>query len=126
MPLSPEELENLFSKVDLTGIVNWSVQEQKEVRDLITEFGFLFALDDLDLVKTSVGKHTMKLTNPTPFNERYRQILPDKFEEMKKHLQEMLEIGSIRKSCSPLASAVVLVLPNESMCMDCRLRMGSY
>ena len=109
MPLSPEELEKLFSKVDLIGIVNWSVQEQKEVRDLITEFGFLFALDDLDLGKTSVVKHTMKLTNPTPFNERYRQILPDQFEEMKKHLQEMLEIGAIRKSCSPLASAVVLV-----------------
>ena len=109
VPLSPEELEKLFNKVDLTGIINWSVQEQKEVRDLITEFGFLFALDDLDLGKTSVGKHTMKLTNPTPFNERYRQILPDQFEEMKKHLQEMLEIGAIRKSCSPLAHAVVLV-----------------
>ena len=86
MPLSPEELEKLFSKVDLIGIVNRSVQEQKEVRDLITEFGFLFALDDLDLGKTSVSKHTMKLTNPTPFNERYMQILPDQFEEMKKHL----------------------------------------
>ena len=53
---------------------------------MITEFGFLFALDDLDLGKTSVGKLTMKLTNPTPFNERYKQILPDQFEEMKKHL----------------------------------------
>ena len=106
MPLSPEELEKLFSKVDLTGIVNWSVQEQKEVRDLITEFGFLFPLDDLG--KSTVGKHTMKLTNPTPFNERYRQILLNQFEEMKKHLQEMLEIGAIRKSYSPLASAVVL------------------
>ena len=109
MPLSPEELEKLFSKLDLTGIVNWSVQEQKEVRDSITEFEFLFALDDLDLGNTSVGTHTMKLINPTPFNERYRQILPNQFEEMKKHLQEMLEIGAIRKPCSPLASAVVLV-----------------
>ena len=101
--LSPKELEKLFSKVDLIGIVTWSVQEQKEVRDMITEFVFLFALDDLDLGKTSVVKHTMKLTNPTPFNERYRQFLPDQFEEMKKHLQEILEIGAIRKSCSPLA-----------------------
>ena len=49
--LSPEELEKLLSKTDLTGIVNWSIQEQKEVRDLITEFGFLFVLDDLDLGK---------------------------------------------------------------------------
>ena len=96
MPLSPRELEKLFSKVDLIGIVNWSVQVQKEVRDLITEFGVLFALDDLDLGKTSAVKHTMKITNPTPFNERYRQILPDQFEEMKKHLLEMLEIGIIK------------------------------
>ena len=79
-------LKKLFSKVDLIGIVIWSVQEQNKVRDLITEFGFLFALDDPDLGKTSVVKYNMKLTNPTPFNERYRQILPDQFEEMKKHL----------------------------------------
>ena len=121
MPLSPEELEKLFSKMDLIGIVNWSVEEQKDVRDLITEFGFLFALDDLDLGKTSVVKHTMKLTNPTPFNERYRQILPDQFEEMKKHSQEMLEIGAIRKYCSPLASAVVLVWKKDGslhFCID--------
>ena len=63
-------LKNLFQYGGSHGIANWSVQEQKEVRDLITEFGFLFALDDLDLGKTSVGKHTMKLTNPTPFNKR--------------------------------------------------------
>ena len=63
-------LKKLFSKVNLIGIVNWSVQEQMEVRDLITEFGFLLALDDLDFGKASVVKHTIKLTNPTPFNER--------------------------------------------------------
>ena len=88
---------------------------------MITEFGFLFALDDLDLGKTSVGKHTMKLINPTPFNERYRQVLPDQFEEMKKHLQEMLEIGAIRKSRSPLASVVVLVWKKDGslhFCID--------
>ena len=121
MLLSPEECEKLFSKVDLIGILNWPVQEEKEVRDLITEFGFLFALDDLDLGKTTVVKHTMKLTNPSPFNERYRQILADQFEEIKKHFQEMLEIGAIRKSCSPLASAVVLVWKKDGslhFCID--------
>ena len=100
-------LKNYSVRWNLTGTVDWSVQEQKEVRDLITELGFLFALDDLG--KTSVGKHTMKLTNPTPFNDRYGQILPDQFKDMKKNLQEILEIGAIRKSYSPLASAVVLV-----------------
>ena len=47
--LPPEQLEKLFSKVYQSGIANWSEQEIKEDKDLITEFGFLFALDDLDL-----------------------------------------------------------------------------
>ena len=40
---------------------------------------------------------------------------------MKKHLQEMLEIGVIRKSCSQLASAVVLVWKKDGnlhFCID--------
>ena len=41
--LSSKQLETLFSKGDLSGIENWSEEEQKEVRSLITEYGFLFA-----------------------------------------------------------------------------------
>ena len=54
-------------------------------------------------------KHEIKLNDYTPFKERYRQILPHQYEEVKKHLKEMLEIGAVRKSNSPWASAVVLV-----------------
>ena len=67
----------------MSGMANWTKQEQKEIKDLITEFGFLFALDDIDLGKTSVVKHTIKLTDPTPFKERYWWILPHQFEEVK-------------------------------------------
>ena len=74
--LSPEKLEKLFSKLDLSGIADWSEQEQKEVKDLITEFGSIFALDDMDLGKTSIVKHTIKLTDPVPFKEYYRHISP--------------------------------------------------
>ena len=34
---------------------------------------------------------------------------PHQYEEVRKHLNEMLEIGAIQKSNSPWASAVVLV-----------------
>ena len=118
-----EKLDKLFAKLDLSGIENWETEEQKEVRDLIEEYAFLFALDDLDLGKTSVVKHSIKLTDETPFKERYRRIPPHQFEEVKKHLQEMLEIGAIRKSCSPWASAVVLVRKKDGslrFCIDLR------
>ena len=43
-------------------------------------------------------KHVIRLDNQVPFHERYRQIPPHQYEEVKNHLKEMLEIGTIRKS----------------------------
>ena len=54
-------------------------------------------------------KHVIKLDNKVPFKERYRRIPPHQFEEVRKHLQEMEEIGAIRRSNSAWASPVVLV-----------------
>ena len=66
----------------------------------------------------------MKLNDYTPFKERYR-IPPHQYEEVKKHLKEMLEIGAIRKSNSPWASTVVLVRKEDGslrFCIDlCQL-----
>ena len=121
--LTQEQLGTLFSKVDLSGIEEWSEDEQSDVRALITEYGNLFALESLDLGKTSVVKHHIKLEDYTPFKERYRRIPPHQFEEVKKHLQEMLDLGAIRRSSSPWASAVVLVRKKDGslrFCIDLR------
>ena len=88
---------------------DWSDEDQEEAWKLIKEFSFLFILNDLDLGKTSIVKHTIKLMDYTPFKERYHRSPPLQFEEVRKHLQEMLEIGAIKCSNSPWASAVVLV-----------------
>ena len=104
-----EQLEKLFDKLDLSRIKDLSNEDQKEVGKLIKDFGFLFTLNDLDLGKTYFVKHTIKLKDYTPFNKRYHRILPHQFEEVRKHLQEILEIGAIRHSNSPWESAVVLV-----------------
>ena len=47
-----------------------------------------------------------------PFKEMYRRIPPGQFEEVRKHLKEMLEVDAIRKLNSPWASAVVLLRKN--------------
>ena len=99
----------MFEKLDMSGIEHWSSENQQEAHDIAIEYGFMFALNDLDLGKTSIVKHEIKLSDYTPFKERYCKIPPHQYEEVKKHLQEMLEIGAICKSHSPWASAVVLV-----------------
>ena len=40
---------------------------------------------------------------------QYRCIPPGMYDEVKVHIQEMLDVGTIRPSNSPWASAVILV-----------------
>ena len=122
-PLSPEKEKLLFEKVDLLGTKEWSSEDQEKVKELFREYGKLFALDDLDLGHTSIVKHKIELYDYKPFKDRYWQIPPHQYEEVRKHLNEMLEIGAIRKSNSPWASAVVLVRKKDGslrFCIDLR------
>ena len=120
---SRERLDKLFSLVDLTGCDQWSEKLKVEVRDLLAEFHDVFALEDNELGCTSQVKHKIKLTNEVPFKERPRRVPPHQYEEVKKHLDAMLEVGAIRRSCSPWASAVVLVRKKSGelrFCIDLR------
>ena len=59
----------------------------------------------------------------TPFKQWYQRIPPHQYEEVKKHLQEMLEVGAIHRYTSPWASPVVLVQKKDGhlrFCIDLR------
>ena len=95
--LSPEKEKLLFEKIDLSGANEWSSEDQEKLKELFREYGQLFALDDLDLGHTSIVKHKIELDDYRPFKDRYRQIPPHQYEEVRKHLNKMLKIGAIRK-----------------------------
>ena len=63
--------EDILQKLDLSGIDNWDPQMQQEAQDLICEYACIFSQNDLDLGKTSIVKHSIKLNDPTPFKECY-------------------------------------------------------
>ena len=107
--LTAEKEKLLFSKIDLSGTKGWDPELLEEAKQLFCEYAHIFALESLDMGHTSVVKHKIRLDNYTPFKERYHRISPNLFDEVKKHLKEMIEVGAIRKSSSPWASAVVLV-----------------
>ena len=90
---------------------------------MLVDSASVFAKTDLDLGKCNVIKHAIKITDPQPFKECHRRIPPHLYEEVKAHLQEMVEVGAIRKSFSPWASAVVLVRKKDGglrFCIDLR------
>ena len=116
---SPERIEKLFSKLNISGADEWSEDNQLKLRQLFIKHHNIFALDDLELGKTDMVKHVIKLNDDKPFRERYWRIPPHQYDKVKKYLKEMLEISAIQKSQSPWASAVVLVRKKDSTLRFC-------
>ena len=117
------QIKKLWDQLDISGTDSWKEDQRQLVRETIEHFEDVFALGPLELGKTSLVRHTIKVTNPNPFKERYRRIPPHQFEEVQKHLKEMEDIGAIRRSNSPWASPVVLVKKKDSslrFCIDLR------
>ena len=90
-------------------MMGWSLSQKQQMKQVFENYHHLFTLEDLELGKTDLVKHVIELDNQQPLREQYRRILLHQYEEVKQHLKEMIEIGAIRKSQSPSASAVVLV-----------------
>ena len=61
--------KEILQKLDVSGIEGWEPQLQQEAQDLIHEYACIFSQNDLDLGKTSIVKHSMKLNDPIPFKE---------------------------------------------------------
>ena len=124
-----EETNNQASKgwvleaLDLQGLTEWPKSEQKQARELLLKWEYLFAHIDLDLGKTALIKHKIQLTDQMPFKEHYQHIPPHMYNDVRAHIQEILDTGAIHKSHSPWASAVVLVQKKDDglrFCIDLR------
>ena len=122
--LTAEQLKELHNKLQLEEYTaGWKNELKTELYELLEEFSLLFALDSMDLGKTDLIQHHIKLTDYMPIKDRYYRIPPHQYDEVRKHLKEMLEIGAIGKSNSPWASPVVLVCKKDDLlhfCIDLR------
>ena len=94
-------LLKLFGSLKIDGIKSWNEKQQQSVRNFLMEYQHLFAMNLSELGKISLIQHDIKLDDSTPFKEHFWRIPPQQYEEVKKHLQEMIEIGAIHKSISP-------------------------
>ena len=113
----------VLEALDLQGLKESPESEQKQARELLLKWEHLFAHSDLDLGKTALTKPTIKLTDQMPFKECYRCIPPHMYDDMRAHIQEMLDITAIHQLHSLWASTVVLVWKKGGalrFCIDLR------
>ena len=101
----------------------WAPKMADKACQLLAEYHDIFSLDPAELGCTHSTEHAIKVTDDTPFKERFRCIPPPLVDEVRDHLREMLESGAIRPSQSAWCNAVVLVRKKDSslrFCIDFR------
>ena len=61
----------VLEALDLQGLKEWPESEQKWARELLLKWEHLFVHSNLDLGKTALIKHKIRLTEQMPFKEQY-------------------------------------------------------
>ena len=120
---STEDGSWLLDQIDISGASRYGEEFHQKAKELFLKYHNTFSKNDMDLGRATSVKHNIVLTDPIPFKERYRRIPPQLYDEVKAHLQDMLRLGAIRRSCSPWASAIVLVRKKNGklrFCIDLR------
>ena len=80
----------ILNLIDLSGLEDWPEKLQQEAKEMLKRNAKVFSKDDMDMGRTNLVKHHIKLTDPVPFKESYRRIPPQMYDEVKAHIQEML------------------------------------
>ena len=73
------------------------------------EYHDIFSLDKNEIGCMEAAEHVIELLDEEPFKEKFWQIAPPLLDEVREHLQEMLDGGAIWPSQSAWCNAVVLV-----------------
>ena len=97
--------------------------EIRNIKQLLTKHEDIFSTGETDIGHCTFVKHSINLTDDTPFKQRHRRIPPAMIDEVRAHIEQLASSGVIRPSHSPWASNVVLVRKKDGklrMCVDYR------
>ena len=128
-PVSIEESKGINSNKDSELRDQYLIDEtlresdKQKLSNLLDTYSDVFSTSDTDIGHTTIVQHKIELTDETPFKQKTRRIPYNMYEEVKNHLQQLLDTNLIRKSKSPWASNVVLCRKKDKslrMCIDYR------
>ena len=121
-------LELLRKDGRLDKLKQWPPELALKFKQMLMEHHNIFSLDQNEIGCTDTAEHVIELLDTQPSKERFRRIAPPLVEEVREHIQEMLDGGAIHPSQSPWCNAVVLVRKKDGglrFCIDFRW-LNSY
>ena len=124
----------MFDELDLSGLNSWMPELADAACWLLAKYHDVFSLDPAELDCTHSTEHIIQVTDDTPFKEQFRQIPPPLIEEVRNHLKEMLESGTITPSQGDWCNTVVLIWKKDSSlhfcinfhCLNAHTKKDSY
>ena len=123
-PLTRAERQaKVLKELNLEALNEWPEELVQHAWDLIQEYHDVFLLDKNELGCTNTVKHKIEIDDSEPFKEHFRHIPPPLLDEVRQHINDMLEAGAIRPSNSPWCNVVVLVCKKDGglcFCIDFR------
>lgn len=102
---------------------NLTIEQKAKVLNVLRKWEEVFSKNEYDLGHCTTMKHTIPVTDSTPFKERFRRIPAGMYGELKSWLHDMLKNDVIRESNSPWASSVVICRKKDNsirVCSDMR------
>ena len=100
-----------------------SKEQLEKVHVLLNKHRDIFTEDNLDLGDTLTVTHRFVTKTEEPIAQTFRRIPPNQFEEVKRHIEDLLQVGIIQESYSPYAAPMVLARKKDGslrMCIDYR------
>ena len=116
---SNPQKEWILEALDLQGLGEWPKPEQEQANELLFKWEHLFAHSDLDLGRTSLIRHKIEGTDWMHFKECYQCTPSHMYDNVKAHLQEILDINANQMSYSPWVSTVVLAWKKDNSLRFC-------
>ena len=112
--LSIEERQKLLMELlrqegGLDQLAEWTPVLSWKFERLLMEYHAIFSLDKNEIGCTDATEHIIELLDEEPFKEKFWWIALPLLDEVREHLQEMLDGGAIWPSQSAWYNAAVLV-----------------
>ncbi|XP_048085551.1 uncharacterized protein LOC125285245 [Alosa alosa] len=93
--------------------------EVSQLNELLQKYGDVFSKGEGDYGYTTTVKHEVHTGDAHPIKQRHRRIPPHVFQEVKRHVQDLVSQGILRESCSPWASPAVIVMKRDGSVRFC-------
>ena len=106
-------LELLRKEGRLDKLKQWPLELALRFERMLMEHHNIDSLELNEIGCTDTAEHVIELLDTEPFKEQFQCIAPPLVEEVREHVQEMLDWGVIHPSQSPWCNTVVLVCEKD-------------